>query len=95
MRDSAAEVEQSVEFASFENLKMLESRQAFGSFSTRLVPSDRDNPDSYKVRRAKVGGYRDYFEDDQVLEIDSSIGAHLNPMFGYEIQNVQAAANGA
>ena len=92
---TATEVEQSVEFASFENLKMLESSQAFGSASTRLVPGDRDNPDSYKVRRAKVGGYRDYFEDEQVLEIDSFIRAQLDPMFGYEVQNERPAAKGA
>jgi Sulfotransferase domain len=91
---AAAEVKQSVEFATFENLKMLESREAFGSSSRRLVPGDRDNPDSYKVRRAKVGGYRDYFEHDQVLKIDSYIRAHLNPMFGYEIPDARPAAKG-
>ena len=36
--------------------------------------SDKSNPDSFKVRRAKVGGYRDYFDDAQVAEIDALVG---------------------
>lgn len=91
---TAAEVTQAVEFATFENLKMLESRRAFGSSSKRLIPGDKDNPDSYKVRRAKVGGYRDYFDDEQVRKIDSYIRAHLDPMFGYEVTDQRSAARG-
>jgi hypothetical protein len=44
---------------------------------------DRSNPDSYKVRRAKVGGYRDYFEDDQLADMDALVNSSLSPMFGY------------
>jgi hypothetical protein len=44
---------------------------------------DRSNPDSYKVRRAKVGGYRDYFEDDQLARIDALVQSSLSPVFGY------------
>ena len=43
---------------------------------------DKDNPDSYKVRRAKVGGYRDYFTDEQCEQLDAMV-AELNPVFGY------------
>jgi hypothetical protein len=57
-----------------------------------MVPGDKDNPDSYKVRRAKVGGYRDYFDDDQVQQIDSYIRSNLDPVFGYEVQDVHPAA---
>jgi hypothetical protein len=91
---TTAEVKQSVEFASFENLKQLEQKQAFGAFSKRMVPGDRNNPDSYKVRRAKVGGYRDYFEDHQVDQIDRCIRASLDPIFRYEIPEMRRAAGG-
>ncbi|HET6620609.1 MAG TPA: sulfotransferase domain-containing protein [Dongiaceae bacterium] len=79
-----AEVDQSVEFASFDNLREMEARRAFKSSGKRMAPGDEHDPDSYKVRRAKVGGYRDYFDDDEVRQIDSCIGAHLDPLFGYE-----------
>jgi len=79
-----AEVDQSVEFASFDNLREMEARRAFKSSGKRMAPGDERDPDSYKVRRAKVGGYRDYFDDDEVRQIDAYIGAHLGPLFGYQ-----------
>ncbi len=35
------------------------------------------------MRRAKVGGYRDYFDDEQVRQIDAFVDRHLLPGFGY------------
>ena len=55
----------------------------FRSAGSRMRPGERDNPDSYKVRRAKVGGYRDYFSDDQIEAIDRLIEATLAEQFGY------------
>jgi hypothetical protein len=77
-----ADVDAVVDFASFENLKKLEAAAAFTG-DRRLAPGAVDNPDSYKVRRAKVGGYRDYFTDDQVRTIASFIADSLDPFFGY------------
>jgi hypothetical protein len=47
------------------------------------VARDRDNPDSYKVRRAKVGGWRDYFDDAQCRAIDDYVNGRLDPLYGY------------
>jgi hypothetical protein len=30
-----------------------------------------------------VGGYRDYFDDDQVARIDALVNSKLSDMFGY------------
>lgn len=79
-----AEIDQSVEFAAFDNLRKLEQKRVFWWSGTRMVPGQKDNPDSFKVRRAKVGGYRDYFDDDQVRQIDDYVRTHLDPMFGYD-----------
>lgn len=86
------EVAQSVAFASFENLKEMETRRAFRSAGKRMTPGNEADPDSYKVRRAKVGGYRDYFDDDEVREIDAYIQAQLSPLFGYGATGGQRAA---
>ena len=86
-----AEIAGAVEFASFENLKKLEERKAFSSNTKRLAPGQAGNPDSFKVRRAKVGGYRDYFDDDQVRQIEGYIRANLDPLFGYEVAPPAAA----
>ena len=81
---SEAEVKGAVEFASFENLKQLETEGVYRSGRTRrLSPGDSSNPDSFKVRRAKVGGYRDYFDDEQVARIDELVRSRLSPFFGY------------
>ncbi len=79
------EIQQAVDFASFENLKKLETGRKFWLSGKRMVPGQSGNPDSYKVRRGKVGGYRDYFDDDQVLQIDTYIRTHLDPVYGYKI----------
>jgi hypothetical protein len=77
-------LEGAVEFASVENLRKLESQNFFWRSGSRLTPRDKSNPDSYKVRRAKVGGYRDYFDDEQLAEIDSLVSGRLSPIFGYD-----------
>jgi len=76
-------IAEAVEFASFKNLKKLESQNAFGSGDRRMVPGDSKNPESYKVRRAKVGGYRDYFTDEEVAELDALVSRKLSTYFGY------------
>lgn len=44
------------------------------------------------MRRAKVGGYRDYFSDEQVREIETYIDRNLDPMFGYQVAALQATS---
>ncbi len=77
------EIAKAVEFASYENMKKLEEKSLFKGSGARVRPGDKSNPNSFKVRRAKVGGYRDYFEDDQVRQIDRMVVDKLDPLFGY------------
>lgn len=77
------ELEQSVAFASVENMRKLEERKVFWLSGGRMVAKDKGNPNSYKVRRAKVGGFKDYFDDAQVAEIEAMINSRLSPYFGY------------
>jgi hypothetical protein len=77
------QIRQAVEFASYDNMKKLESKKVFWASGARVKPGDRKNPDSFKVRRAKVGGYRDYFDDEQVAVIDRMVRERLDPVFGY------------
>ncbi len=88
-----AAVKDAVAFAAYENMKKLEEDKAFAASGRRLRPGDRDNPESFKVRRAKVGGYRDYFDDDQILRIDAFVRDTLSPVFGYhDVPSVSEAA---
>ena len=68
-------------FASFGSLSR---KDADGFFSSdKLKPSDASDGDSYKVRRGKSGGYRDYLSDEQNAYIDSLVRNRLNPVYGY------------
>jgi hypothetical protein len=78
---SKEEVGEAVEFAAFENLKELERTNFFKN--SRLTPKNADDPDSFKVRRGKVGGYTDYFDDEQVEAMEALVRSRLDPVFGY------------
>jgi len=78
-----AQVDAAVDYSSYENMKKMEGAQQFRMAGGRMMPRDKDNPDSYKVRRAKVGGYRDYFSDEEVAAIDRRLAETLDPLFNY------------
>ena len=77
------ELAEAVDFASVENMRAMEQKKTFWLSGSRMKPKDRNNPQSFKVRRAKVGGYRDYFTDEEVARIDEMITKRLDPSFGY------------
>jgi alcohol sulfotransferase len=80
---SPEQIRDAVEFSSYENMKKMEAGRTFWLSGGRMMPKDRSNPNSYKVRRAKVGGYRDYFDDPQTAAVDKLTAEHLDPFFGY------------
>lgn len=72
---------QAVEFASYENLQALERQRFFDT--SRLHPGDGTDPESFKVRRARVGGYRDHLSAEDLAAVERFIGADLLVRFGY------------
>ena len=71
------------DFASVEKLRAKEKENYFWRSGSRVQAKDVNNPDSFKVRRAKVGGSKAYFDDDQVAELDRMVEERLDPVFGY------------
>lgn len=80
-RFSDQEIQGAVDFASFDNLRQMESSGFFrqGGLTLRN-PKD---PESFKVRRGKVQGYRDYFTPEQTAELESLMADRLSPALGY------------
>jgi len=78
---SEAEIAEAVAYGSFDHLRGLEAEGHFkqGGLTLRN-PGD---PNSFKVRRAKVGGYVDDFDAEQVEELDEIVAKQLSPVFGY------------
>jgi hypothetical protein len=81
-----------VEYAAYDNMKMLEKNRSMNATGKRLIPGDQSNPDSFKVRRAKVGGYRDYFDEQTLAKMDSMTEERLSPSFGYTGQDPVGSA---
>jgi hypothetical protein len=75
---------EAVEYSSVENMRKLEERNVFWLAGGRMKPGKKGDPNSYKVRRAKVGGYTDYFSDDEAAQIDELVAKRLSPTYRYD-----------
>lgn len=69
-RPDEALVSESVEFASFENMRSMERENRFGR--RLLQPGDPGDPESYKVRRGRVGGWVDYLSHEDARRVETA-----------------------
>ena len=69
-----------IDFSDFRNMQKLEAAGEFGS--KILQPRDREDPETFKVRQGKVGGFREYLSPEGQTYAGQVI-ATLNPRFGY------------
>lgn len=88
---SDADIAHALKYSSLDNMRKLEARNDPLSGSRRLMPKDLANPEAFKARRGKVGGYRDYFTDDELARIEAYLAENLFPGFGYT--QTSSAAN--
>jgi hypothetical protein len=75
-----AHLRSAIEFASFENMKRMEAADGFQS--PILRPRDPSDPESFKVRKGRVGGYMEHFGSADLEYTDRQL-AGLHPFFGY------------
>ena len=80
---SPAELADAVAYASFENMRQLEQRNRFWLAGGRMKARDPNQPESFKTRRGKVGGWRDYVDAPLAAEVTRRIDECLLPVFGY------------
>ena len=83
---SDAQIRDAVGYAAYDQMKQLEQSRGFWLSGLRLRPGDRANPQSYKVRRAKVGGWRDDYDEAEAPAIDGLLAARPTPPFGYGVK---------
>ncbi len=67
-------------FSDFGHMQKLESAGAFGSKILRA--GDTRDPESFKVRRGKIGGFEDYLSPNDQEYAADALGT-LDPRFGY------------
>jgi len=90
-------LEQVLELGDINKMRARESESARGSHSLRrsdpqagdafetraFQPADPSDPESYKVRKGKVGGYVDYLESPEIEFLNRKIREELDPIFAY------------
>lgn len=85
MQGTASDIAAAVEYAKFENMKKRESNagRLASLTNSRLSAADVSNPDSYKTRKGKVGGFVDYFDAEQIATINQMMTS-LSSVYGYQ-----------
>jgi hypothetical protein len=74
-----AALDTAIAFGSFENMRQIEETGALSN--ARLKSPDAKDPEAYKVRKGKVGGYRDYLGADDIAYIDDYLARELDEYF--------------
>lgn len=77
-----------LEFSSFDNMKAMESSGAFQS--KKLKPGSGSDPESFKVRKGKVGGYLTYLGTEDIAYMNAALG-RLDPRYGYSVDSKQVS----
>lgn len=76
-------IQESIEYARFENMRKLELS---GSQGDKLQAVDESNPDTFKTRKGKVGSYREELPRATVAYIDRVIARELHPFYARYLQ---------
>lgn len=71
-------LQDAIEFASFSNMKKMEQTGEHGNKLKALI---KGNPDTYKVRKGKVGSYQDELTTDDISYLDHKIRMEMHPFF--------------
>ncbi|MFW6009253.1 MAG: sulfotransferase domain-containing protein, partial [archaeon] len=74
-------ISEAVEFAKFDNMRKMEKKNKYNS--SRLKPGEKNDIESYKTRKGKVGGYKDYLSEKQICYINEKIKNKLSNFFEY------------
>jgi hypothetical protein len=79
-RVSQEHLDAALQFSEFGNMKRLEAAGAFDS--KILQPGDMQDPESFNVRRGRIGGYADYLSASDIDYANEAMSA-LDQRFGY------------
>jgi hypothetical protein len=79
---SQEHLDAALRFSEFTNMKKLEAASAFDS--KILQPRDMNDPESFNVRRGRIGGYADYLGASDIEYANEAMSA-LDRRFGYNV----------
>lgn len=73
-------IKSAVEYSSFSNMRKIEKESNF--LDERIQARDKNNQDSYKVRKGKSGNYKEELKYDDINYVNRKM-EDLNDFFGY------------
>jgi hypothetical protein len=74
------------EAVEYNQIEKLREREAAGQYDTRrLQPGDPNDPDSFKARKGKVGGFREVLRPEDVEKMTQILRDEMDPWYGYPI----------
>lgn len=76
-------MEEAVNFASFANMKNMESQKRFQA--SLMQPGSVDDPESYKARKGEIHGFYDYLSKNDIQYLNEKMNSDLNNFFGYNV----------
>jgi len=68
-----------VDYCQFDNMKKIEEQNLLNN--PRLKAADGQDPEAFKVRKGKVGGYTEYLNDQEITQMEEYIQSHLDPFY--------------
>lgn len=74
-------VDQILAKGSFNSMRQMESSNELQS--VRLTPSNSNDPEGFKTRKGKVGGYVDYLSDEDQAYVSEYLNAHLHDHYTF------------
>jgi hypothetical protein len=77
---SSERLDAAVQFSRFDNMRKLEHR-ADQQANARLRAANSDDTESFKTRKGKVGGFRDYLSEGDVAYLNARIAERLSPFY--------------
>jgi len=76
-------IRQAVEFATFKSMQAMEKDNKLNTI--KLSPVNLSDPDSFKTRKGKIGGFVEYLSREEIDYLNSRIKERLSPYFGYRV----------
>ena len=70
-----------VEYSRFDNMKKLEEKKFFKT--NKLRPGNPDDPESFKVRKGIIGGYKEYLNPEDIEYADNVMQELERPFYPY------------
>lgn len=84
---SSEVIDSAIKFASFANMRHMQENLEYNSHSRYyyfyFIPADRNDKESYKTRRGKVGGFVDYLDKKDIEYLNKRIKKSLSDFYGY------------